>query len=546
MKKAIFIFFLLYSMFIHSYAQQKYPIIDPNGEPANYVVTSLRSKIPIYVSTDKKTKAIVPFNVVPDNPLGSMVYLLDATTISVTTLIKKDSMSYYRYSVFENDTTVVQSNSRLSKVDFVWPEGSSLPGYLTMNLGITSVRNKKISIKIYRLPEENKVTTVIIYNKRLSPARLTETSLFRESGIRKIPYWNTPMFRILNDVIPLKNGLQLSVDRKTRGIHLVMKKTDLDFVYHVILKKKSKTESDIVFLSNNWSYNGRDEDPLNFIPASYFAPPGTYELLVMPIIGRTSDKNVIDTKPIRISFTVIRPPITFSTSEIIIGFIVMILFAAIVFLLMRRNSKEQLAIAHRQAKIAETDLNNVRSQLNPHFVFNALSGIQNLMNQNEVEKANGYLIKFSRLTRSILDGKQLIALKDEYKLLEDYLAMERLRFDFNYEIKLNIEMDIREVMIPSMLLQPFVENATKHSMSIMGDKGSLLVEFKSIDKDLVLSAKDNGNGFDVQKVYKGLGLSLCKKRIDLLNQMYNECPISLELHSDPNGTTVIIILNNWL
>jgi len=72
------------------------------------------------------------------------------------------------------------------------------------------------------------------------------------------------------------------------------------------------------------------------------------------------------------------------------------------------------------------------------------------------------------------------------------------------------------------------------------------VEFKSIHNNLILSIKDNGKGFDVEKVHEGFGLSLCKKRIDLLNQMHQECPISLDLHSDLNGTTVIITLNNWL
>lgn len=130
--------------------------------------------------------------------------------------------------------------------------------------------------------------------------------------------------------------------------------------------------------------------------------------------------------------------------------------------------------------------------------------------------------------------------------MDDYLSMEKLRFNFSYEIELETEADILEVMIPTMLLQPFVENAVKHSMSILGDQGKLLVAFKSAQKDLILCIKDNGKGFDVEKVQEGFGLSLCKKRIDLLNQMYQECTISLEIDSSTTGTTIIITLNNWL
>lgn len=544
--KTTFTLIILSLLFNFSRAQQKYPIVDETGRPANYGVNSLRSKIPIYVSTGKQTKSIVPFNEIPNDPLGSMVYLLNATTISATTQIKKDSLSYYRYSIFENDTTVVKANAQLSKVDFIWPPNSDFPGYLTMNFGISNVRNKKITIKIYRLPEEDKVTTVIIYNKPLNPAKFIEISLIRKGRTFKIPTKFTPIFRVINEVIPLKHGIQFNVDQKTRGIHLTIKKTDLDFVYQVMLKKKSRVKSETVFFSNNWTYTGADENPLNFIPASYFSEPGTYELVVIPVVGRPNDEIGIDFKPTTILFTVLKPPIIFNTREIITGFIILILLTATAFLLMRRNNKKKLINANRQAEIAKMELNNLHSRLNPHFVFNALSGIQNLMNQNEIQKANAYLSKFARLTRSILNGKQLIALKDEHQLLEDYLAMEALRFNFNYHIKLNIEINILEVMIPTMLLQPFLENATKHSMSVLGNKGNLTVEFKSVHRDLILSVKDNGNGFNVQKTHQGLGLSLSKERIDLLNQMSAECLISLEVQSGPNGTTVIIILNNWL
>lgn len=84
--------------------------------------------------------------------------------------------------------------------------------------------------------------------------------------------------------------------------------------------------------------------------------------------------------------------------------------------------------------MAKLKLNSIRSQLNPHFLFNALAGIQNLMNKNEIDNANKYLSKFARLTRNVLDDKELASLSQEKTLLNDYLQMEQFRFGFKYEL----------------------------------------------------------------------------------------------------------------
>lgn len=541
----LLVFSLLFSLF--SKGQWKFPVTDQDGRPSNYGIGKLSpKKIAISIATDKQTKSISPFNNIPNDPRGYLVYLEHATTVHVTALIKKDSLSNYRYSIFENDSIAVQSNVQFNKVDFTWPDHSDHPGYLTVNFGVSDVRNKKITIKMYRLPEENKVTTLIIYNRPLNSAKLLEANLLRKARVFKtLGAFPIPIINIQDDTIKLKNDTRFNIDQKTRGIHLVMNKTDLDFVYQVTLKNTSADKDNPVFTSNTWTYGRSDEHPFHLIPPSYFSEPGSYELSVVPIVNDPYSNREVS-KPVTISFRVTRPPITFSTTEVIIGLTILIFLTVTAFLLIRKLNKRKLIAANRQAEMAQTELNQVRSQLNPHFVFNALTGIQNLVNQHEVEKANSYLNKFARLTRNILDGKQLIALTDEHKLLDDYLSMEKLRFNFNYEIELEIETDILEVMIPTMLLQPFVENAVKHSMSILGDQGKLLIALKSAQKDLILAIKDNGKGFDVEKVQEGFGLSLCKKRIDLLNQMYQECPISLEIDSSTTGTTIIITLNNWL
>ncbi len=193
-------------------------------------------------------------------------------------------------------------------------------------------------------------------------------------------------------------------------------------------------------------------------------------------------------------------------------------------------------------------MQGIRSQLSPHFVFNALAGIQNLMNKQETGKATNYLAAFSRITRSVLDNsaKELITIDDEVKLLTDYLQMEQLRFGFQYTIIVDEELDKHNIEIPAMLLQPFVENAVKHGNSSLKENGSIQIEFRKIKTDLRLSITDNGKGFDSGKEYNGLGLQLSKSRIALFNTIYKDTPAQLNIDSSAQGTKVLITLNNWI
>ncbi|SMC97867.1 sensor histidine kinase [Pedobacter nyackensis] len=527
-------------LFIICKAQQKYAIIDEYGQPASYGVSALASKIPVYLATDKNTKSIDPFNPIPNDPLGTIVFLDRATTISVTTRLKKDSLNYYRYTVIENDTTIIKSNAKLTQVDQVWLERSDLPGHLTMNFGISNVVNKKVTIKIYRIPEEKEVTTVIVYNKPLQHARILGTKL----------HFEIPSIKIGNQIIPwdkispLRNDTAFEVNHKTRGISLLMQKTDLDFRYHVVLINKINGKDNIAYLSNNWRYNNYDGNPGNFIPSSYFMTPGAYKLIVAPVISDFNLKT-IDDKSFKISFTVLPPPRTYSLQEMITGLFGLILIAAITICLIRENNSKKLSLAKNQAETANTELLNVRSRLNPHFVFNALGGIQNLINKNEIEPANEYLSKFARLTRHILNDETKISIKDEIDLLEDYLSMEQLRFPFKYEIHSDPELN-SYTEIPSMLIQPFVENAVKHAIPLLKEKGKITINFNKEGQNLIITIADNGSGFNTIEEYAGLGLKLSKKRISLLNDIYKECPISLDIDSGRSGTNIKITLSQWL
>ena len=194
-------------------------------------------------------------------------------------------------------------------------------------------------------------------------------------------------------------------------------------------------------------------------------------------------------------------------------------------------------------------LRAIRSQLNPHFMFNALTSIQGLMNKNDIPAANHYLTLFANLTRKVLNttDQDLISLEDELKIQEDYLQMEQLRFGFQYQITVGEDINIANTEIPAMLLQPFVENAVKHGAASLQQNGSIQVQVNKQGNNLVLSVTDNGKGFDKEKVTQkegSLGLKLSEERIALLNQVNPDQPVVLNIDSKQTGTTITITFIN--
>lgn len=544
MKINVIVFFLSLLSAAAS-AQRKLPVIDDEtGKPVNYIVSSLISRIQVTLQTDRNTKSISPFNPITNDPLGSVVYLEGASKILLTTRLRKDSLSYYRYTLVENDTNTIVSNALLTKIDFVWNNRSSWPGYLTMDFGIEKIANRKLTVKIYRLPDASHVTTVIIYNKPLRPAKIMKTALVKQGKLL------TKIKAYQNKIIDLNTNAKINFDNNNKGIYVSMKKTDLDFAYFIYLIYKDKDGKSPSLHSNNWSYNSLGGIPSYFIDADYFHKPGAYEVIISPrssYLDAVKDANQATS---RFAFNIIAPPRTYTTNEVLLislaGFGLLSIAAGFFIYVVKKKSRNKLIVANLQVEISQSELNAVRSQLNPHFVFNALSGIQNLMNKNETEKANDYLNKFARLTRNVLDDKSLISIKDEVELLQDYLTMEQLRFYFQFDIQVDDSLNFSNTEIPSMLLQPFVENAVKHGMASLKVGGTIVIRFLKDAKDLVLTVTDNGNGFDVSCENAGLGLKLSKKRIALLNKMYIECPILLSIASSPGNTMVKITLTQWL
>lgn len=171
----------------------------------------------------------------------------------------------------------------------------------------------------------------------------------------------------------------------------------------------------------------------------------------------------------------------------------------------------------------------LRSQMNPHFIFNCLGVIRSLIQKNENTKAEMYLTKFSKLVRSILEHSRTdaVSLEAEIETLRNYLEMQRLMFNqgFDYNIHVDENLDKENILIPSMLAQPFIENSLKHGLAHKSEKGLITVNFKKQGSSLLFEAIDSGVGFEKSeelkqqiKEHSSLATTITNERLALLNK----------------------------
>lgn len=200
-------------------------------------------------------------------------------------------------------------------------------------------------------------------------------------------------------------------------------------------------------------------------------------------------------------------------------------------------------------KLSELELKAIRSQMNPHFIFNAMGSIQNLINQNKAKNANLYLSRFARLMRMVLanSNKKLVSLSDELELLKHYLELEQLRVDFIFTISLSEDIDPETEEIPGMLVQPFVENAVIHGITPKG-KGSVCVRFSKDGDILICEIIDDGVGIDssLSRNGDGMAMKLAAKRLDLLNtQLQTQLRLTVENRMEKEyveGTKITLLI----
>ena len=276
--------------------------------------------------------------------------------------------------------------------------------------------------------------------------------------------------------------------------------------------------------------------------------PGSYTLLLN---GSTASGDFAKSA-IKIKF-IITPPFWktlwfFSICAIALGIIL--------YLIIRKRIKNIRQKALVQQQMSELQLQALRAQMNPHFIFNSLSSIQESIVDNKTEAAGKYLGKFSKLIRMVLEnsGKKFITLKEEINYLQLYLELESFRFDdLQFEINCAVE-ETSFVKIPPMIVQPYIENAIKHGLAHKAGSKKLTVKFYTTASDnLFAEIIDNGIGRTQSAVinqsrmasHQSMGMQITEQRLSLLK---GNIPYQIEItdfvdeNNKATGTSIKILL----
>jgi len=275
-------------------------------------------------------------------------------------------------------------------------------------------------------------------------------------------------------------------------------------------------------LNEEWNYTTNTSTDYPYLP------PGKYHFEVYA----SNEDGIWSLKPAEIIIYVSTP---FWKTWWFISLIILLIIAiyALIHYSVYKKRKQKERIRTEINEFRQMALNQ---QVNPHFIFNALNSIQHYILQNDIKLSNKFLTKFSRLIRIILENsrKKTIRLEDEIYALTLYLELESLRFKDRMKYSFSIDPDINQldIMIPPMLIQPFIENAIWHGLMNKDDEeqGFLEIKFTQEDNHILCFIKDNGIGRkkaeELKQMrkpnHKSLGAKITQSRIELINNLYNE------------------------
>lgn len=252
----------------------------------------------------------------------------------------------------------------------------------------------------------------------------------------------------------------------------------------------------------------------------------------------------------------------------IFGFVILLILAAIVFrniILKRRNEKLKSERLQQQLKqkVSELEMQALRAQMNPHFIFNSLNSINRFILQNNKAQASEYLTKFSRLVRLILQNSQaaLIPLESELESLQLYLELEAVRFDHHFQFRISVADDIETdiIKVPPLIIQPYAENAIWHGLMHKEEKGHLEIELFKQNEILCCRITDDGIGRKKASelksksaaTHKSIGMKITADRIAILQNLNgSESPVTINdlINADGSagGTEVLLKITAML
>jgi len=278
---------------------------------------------------------------------------------------------------------------------------------------------------------------------------------------------------------------------------------------YALLREKSDT---------SWEYtNSRDIQYTNL-------EPGNYEF----VIAASNKSNKWSQSPASYSFSIQRhflqtPIFRISFIMLVMGLGYLIYWIRSRRFIQKEIQKRKIQALEMRAQKAELDV--LRGQMNPHFVYNALNSIQNYIYKGDKENANFYLTRFSKLMRNSLEMSklELITIEEEVKFIKNYLQLEQMRFEEKFDYSINIDDTVNpRDKVPPLLVQPLVENCIKHAFKNIDYKGFIQIDFHRYSDHLSILIIDNGLGMQKEisskpKSHRSISTTIIKERLNILN-----------------------------
>ncbi len=471
------------------------------------------------------------------------------------------NLELYKNAIFAllSDETIQIINTTNNVEDFVLPDelkALKIQKIKVLNQTLFLFTNDEVMA--FNL-ENRHVKTALLMNKDVSINDVTtldnkiyfSTSkglLIKSNTLSQPDY--TPKL-IIHKVLVNDKTTDLSTSKK-----LHFEQNNIKISYSILSEKPNQKDA-LCYQINNSTWNRLEPSSreLNLLSLS----PGTYTLTLKAGENSAKSKTVF-------SFTISKP---FWETGIFLAFILAVALITSYFLYrvklksVNRNNQLRLDKVNLEKNLNKSKLKALKSQMNPHFFYNALNTLQSYVLANEKKEALVYLNKFSNLTRTMLDmsERESISIKEEVQALQNYLDIEKERFEdtFMYTITVHPELQDDFVKIPTLMLQPYVENAMKHGLLNKKGVKELHIKFSKINDKIQIIINDNGIGRaksmilneSRKKNHKSFATKSLQDRVEIMNQDDNK-EISIEFvdHIDINGhaqgTTVIIILKEIL
>ena len=257
------------------------------------------------------------------------------------------------------------------------------------------------------------------------------------------------------------------------------------------------------------------------------AAPDEYVLSVFAV----NNDGIRSKNPVLLRFEILKP--YWQNGWFIFSWIlgIALMLYCSVFLIVKRIRKKEEEKTRINKQLTEFQLTALQAQMNPHFIFNAINSIQNYILKKKEQEAYNYLAKFSKLIRMVLNNSEqkTLSLHDELATINLYVELEQLRFKKNFEYKLGIDpaIDVHDVQVPTMLIQPYIENAIWHGlMNLEDDKNGVIILRMTIQDSLLkIIIEDNGIGrnqsikYRKESVHRPIAMKLTEKRLFMINAM---------------------------